>query len=152
MLVVKFENPPGTVLNTRRFTPGQNLRVGAQVTTPLGGPAPGVATTFELYDTSFEPYYTGTTTDFFGNAWVDWILPGVTSRATIRVVAQSIIPGTNEVVEIPVGIGTNPLPIPGEINTTALWIIGGAVLVGAVLVGVFHKAPVVINIPQRQTS
>ena len=105
---VLFENPPGTVLTTRRFTPGQPLRIGAKLASVLGGPAPFFPCTFEVFGGDFTSIYVETQSDMWSNAWADVILPNVVTRATVRVVNKGSLEDT---VEIPIGIGMEPSPI-----------------------------------------
>jgi len=129
LITVKFENPPGNILSTRVFTPGQGLRVGAYVTGPLGLGEPFIPVRFELYGDKFTDYYADTIATVQGNAWVDWILPNVITPAKVRITAFYPI-GSDEIVEIPIGIGQEAPPIIPPGDTSWMWAVGiGVVLI-----------------------
>jgi len=130
MINVKFENPPGTVLTTRQFDPGQPITVGAYITGALSLPEPFMPVDFELYgvDNNFTPYFTSTRTTIQGNAWVDWNLPNVITKATVRITAHFF--SGDEYIEIPIGIGVAPPPITPGADWS--WIlVAGVILVVA---------------------
>ena len=135
MIKVIFENPPDNELHTRLFEPGQALRVGAHVTSSIGWPGVGALTRFEFYNTT--DFFTEKYVDILGNAYADWILPNEISTGTVKVTVFWAF--SQEVVEIPIGIGKQPPAIKGAIDWTPLWIIGG-IAVGLAALYVFTRA------------
>ena len=117
-IAVKFESPPGNYLSTRTFEPETLLRIGGHVTGGLGLWASFMAVRLSITD-GFIPIYEYTNTNFQGDFWFDVILPNITGRAKIVLVAE--LPLGDEVVEIPISIGPegeapmpDPLPDPQE--------------------------------------
>ena len=134
MIEVKFENPPGNVLSTRQFEPGQALRIGVHVT-HWSSPVIYLPVRFEFYNGA--SYFEDRSTDIWANAWVDWIMPNVVTKATVKITAYHIL--GPETMEIPIGIGREPPPVGGAINWTLLWVIGG-IGVGLAALYVFTRA------------
>ena len=143
-----FENPPGNVLNTRTFNPGQNLRIGAHVITSQYLPNPFASITFEVLGIS-SPIYVETRTNWLGDAWVDIVLPYETTKAYVRITAY-FIGGSPAIETIPIAIGNvSPDPLPpteeGDVFTpikpfgdTLKWVVIGAGVIA--LVYIFSKA------------
>ncbi len=136
--VVKLETPPGNPTTSRHFNPGDTIRVGEHVTSLLGGPAWGVDIQVDISSTGgdfFESLYASDKTNMLGDAWQDFILPNVNSKADIRVTA-SFGSTTPETVIVPIAIGNatpDPLPIPKPVpnellNTILFGALGIAVL------------------------
>lgn len=110
---VIFENPPDTVLNTRQFQPGQNLRIGGHVTGLLGLGEPFQQITLDIPELSISGQ---TNTDILGDYWFDITLPNVTKKATITITATFSVSG-QDVVTVPISLGNlspDPLPSPPD--------------------------------------
>jgi hypothetical protein len=130
---VKLENPPGTPVPSNQLTPGQPLHISCQG--PLNG--------FSTYDLTIEPIspknafatiQDGGTADLFGNWATDIIVPNVIATAHLRVTVSPTI--GNDEVNMYLGIGEQPPPIPKPVSwtTVAIWtgvIVGGGLLIYA---------------------
>lgn len=112
-IVVKFENPPGNVLQTRQFTPGQELRIGGHVTDITGLSIPLLGITLDILSSGFSPISMNTTTTILGDFWFDIILPSVESTAVVKIYAEPTLLTGGQTAEIPIAIG-NILPPPIE--------------------------------------
>lgn len=139
---VYLENPPGTVLPTRQFEPGQELRIGGHVTGAAGLGEPGQSVVLDITG-NFSPITLQTNTNFWGDFWFDIVLPEVISQANIRIVVTFSFAG-QDIVNIPIGIGVIPGPLPkpppqgGEVVADILkW---GAIAAG--VVGVIYLASI----------
>lgn len=107
---VEFQSPPGTILATRQFNPGDSIRIAGKVTTSLGLPNSFQPVRLEVVD-SFTPLFVESRTNVAGNYWFDVILPDVVSAANVIVTAWFPV-GSPEQVVVPIGIGTTPPELP----------------------------------------
>ncbi len=135
---IQFENPPGTVLATRQFTPGQALRVGGHSTTDFGLPNANGAVSLDITSPAFSPITVQSRVDWLGDFWFDITLPNVNAQAKVEVVVQYSL-GSPEVVTVPIGIGSAvpaPLPEPeeSELSKTIRYAAIGAGILGALYV------------------
>ena len=135
---IQFENPPGTVLTTRQFAPGQDLRVGGHSTTDFGLPNVNGAVSLDITSAAFSPISVSSRVNWLGDFWFDITLPNVNAQAVVRVVVQYSM-GSPEVVTVPIGIGTavpGPLPKPpeSELSKTIRYAAIGAGILGAIYV------------------
>ncbi len=118
---VKLEYPPGNLISTRQFNPGDPLHIAVNCRgTVIGLPTPNVKVTLSISDTNFAPIYAEGLTNLAGNVDFDVVLPVVVAQATIQIIAIypiQIFIGP-EIVSIPIGIGTIPEPLPGPPTNT----------------------------------
>lgn len=110
MLTVNFQKPPGNVVSTRRFEPGDQVRVGGRSTGDFGLPNSFMPVTLDMHD-GFNPIYLQSRTNHWGSFWFDVTLPNVKSEATVLVSVNYIVGGW-ERMEIPIGIGVTPPDMP----------------------------------------
>lgn len=107
---VVFESPPGNILNTRQFSPGQAIRISGKCVGPLGLGEPGTYVTLDIHD-SFPSVYSSTYTNLLGDYHFDIVLPNVSTQATVHVCAQYTLGGIEDVT-VPIGIGESAPPLP----------------------------------------
>ena len=139
---VKLENPPGTPIPSNELIPGEHLHISLQ----------GPLNAFSTYDLTIEPInpknafatiQVGGTADFLGNWATDIIVPNVIATAHLRATVSPTV--GNDEVNMYLGIGELPPPIPGPVDWTkvAIWtgVIVGIGLVGYAGYQLFKKKP-----------
>ncbi|MHB8084323.1 MAG: hypothetical protein ACYDHZ_00660 [Dehalococcoidia bacterium] len=142
---VQFESPPGTYVATRSFQQGQSIRIGGKVVGIAGLGESFSAVSLDISGdpiTEFSPIYDNTYADALGDYWFDIVLPSVDARATVTIVAEPTIGGT-DVITVPIAIGNAtpaPLPEPAASTDVVKWALIGLFTLGAVYV-VLQSAP-----------
>jgi hypothetical protein len=130
-LTVNFQDPPGTILATRRFNPGQNLRIAGK-SDWLGVPDPLTPVDLSI-EWSGAPFYLSSRTNLAGNYWFRVTLPNVLTKAVVAVTVHR--PLGSSTTRIPIGIGVAPDPLPGPEPGIIDKFVRGALVVTAVVVG-----------------
>ena len=103
MIVIKFEQPTGHPVTTRRFEPGSQLHIAVEVSSVLGFPAAFNSVRLELTGDSFDSIYAESKTNLFGHVSFDITLPSVIGSGVVTVMADAI--GGAETYSVPIGIG-----------------------------------------------
>ena len=109
---VNFENPIGSIVGTRQFSPGDRIRVSGNVSgfIPMG--APGVLVSVDVVVDGSSVVYGQDKTSLLGNYGVDITLPDYDTRADVIVIGSYGGGTFYERVVVPIGIGILPEPIP----------------------------------------
>lgn len=118
---IRFEHPVGTVIQTRQFQSGQELRVTGKVRGWSGLGEIFTPVTLDIQN-GFSPIHIESSTNPVGNYWFDIKLPSTQSQAVVRVSANLAFSGW-EYHEVSIGIGTLPPheePPPGALDWVKL--------------------------------
>ncbi|MBI4287766.1 MAG: hypothetical protein HY671_04970 [Chloroflexi bacterium] len=107
---MQFEQPPGTEVSTRQFSPGAQFRISGKVTGSLGMPNPFMQVRLDIHD-GFPPLFRETYTNLLGNYSFDVTLPYVVGQASLVLTAWFPVGGAEQVT-IPIGLGMEPAPLP----------------------------------------
>ena len=114
IITTHFEDPIGTVLQTRSFQQGQSLRVVSHAIGLLGLGEPGlpISVSIESPSQAFPPLYQAGRTGIGGGAAFDFVLPFVDAKANVVV---TVTFSGSDIATIPISIGNaypDPLPAP----------------------------------------
>lgn len=135
-LTVRFESPPGTVLPTPRFSPGQQVRVTGKAIGAASIPDVGVDIHLQVSGSWFSPIEMSGQANILGNYWFDLTMPNQTGKAVVKVYRPGAWFSPVDSRVIPIGIGVDPdvATFPGEGGPNLLLPL---VLVGVTGVGAY---------------